>query len=97
MPAAVSVIPYATHGVTSDAVASPSPTDHAARNNLRRGHSDGVGNARENARNDGGMRLALANVSRPHASVFDPVPTPAIPSTHPLIVSVKMENQRFVE
>ena len=96
MPSDVREMLCATHGVTSEAAANPNPSNPAPRKKRGGGHDSGAGKTLEKARNVEGMRLALANVILPQNSVYVPVPTPAIPTTQPLIERVNPENQRFV-
>ena len=63
----------ATNGVRAEAKEKPSPSNSAARMKNGAGQEDRVGNALVKARKEGGIKQALANVMRPHISVWVPV------------------------
>jgi hypothetical protein len=71
------------------------PTDSVVQRNLEVGHGLVTGNTRENAKKVAGIIQALAKVRRPQNSVYEPLSTPPMPRIQPVIVKVRIANQRL--
>ena len=97
MPTAVSEMSEAISLVTIERAVKTMPTESMIVKNLGLGHALVAGNTREKARKAAGIMQALAKVRRPHNSVCDPLSTPPMPSTQPVIAKVRIANHPFTE
>ena len=87
---------YAIKRVNTDSVANSVAVTTVARRNVDVGQGLVTGKTREKARKAAGISDAVANATRPQASVWTPLSTPPMPSTHPAMQSVSPAKRRFV-
>src|SRR5438445_12043892 len=96
MPVGVSEMSYAMSRVVTASRAKLLPTRSVARRRAEVGQGLVAGKSRENARKAVGINDAVANATRRQTSVWIPLSTPPIPSTHPAMHTVSAANRHLV-
>ena len=96
MPVGVSEMSYAMSRVVTASRAKPLPMKSVARRRVEVGQGLVAGKTRENERKAVGINDAVANATRPQTSVWIPLSTPPIPSTHPAMHTVSAAKRQLV-